>query len=70
MTTGEPSRIDVGDLTTVVIASVRQALERREAPVAGGGDPPVFRNPRIIVGVVLEPGLGSEPPPPDEQSPS
>jgi len=67
MTTGEPPRIDVGDLTNAVIASVRQALEQRQAPVASGGSPPVFTNPRIIVGIVLEPGLGSEPPPSEVQ---
>lgn len=65
MTTREPPRIDVGDLADAVIVSVRRALEQREAPDVHV--PPVFRNPRIILGIILEPGAGLEPRPAGEE---
>jgi hypothetical protein len=59
MTTREPVRIDVSELTEAVLVSVRQALQEREAPDASV--PPVFMNPRIICGIILEPGEGLTP---------
>jgi hypothetical protein len=56
MPTREPPRIDVGELAEAVIVSVRQALEEHEA--LDVRVPPVFRNPRIICGIILEPGAG------------
>jgi hypothetical protein len=44
--------VDLGRLTEVVTASVRRALEERVATPATAA---VFKNPRIIVGVVIEP---------------
>ncbi|MBK8211441.1 MAG: hypothetical protein IPK78_17305 [Rhodospirillales bacterium] len=47
-----PPRVDLAQLTEAVTASVRRALEERPA---GAQTPTVFRNPRIIVGFILEP---------------
>lgn len=47
-----PPRIDLAELTETVTASVRRALEEREVSAR---TPRVFSNPRIIVGVILEP---------------
>jgi len=40
-------RIDIGDLTEAVTTAVQRALQAQK------GD--LFRNPRIIVGFILEP---------------
>jgi len=47
-----PPKVDLGQLTEAVTASVRNALVER--PVTPN-TPPVFRNPRIIVGIIIEP---------------
>lgn len=47
-----PPGVDLGRLTEVVTASVRNALEERAATAA---TPAVFRNPRIIIGIIIEP---------------
>lgn len=47
-----PPRVDLGQLTEAVTASVRSALEDRAATAA---TPEVFRNPRIIIGIIFEP---------------
>jgi hypothetical protein len=47
-----PPKVNLGDLTEAVTASVRNALEQRAATAA---TPQVFRNPRIIIGVIVEP---------------
>jgi hypothetical protein len=47
-----PGKIDLGTLTEAVTASVRNALEQRAATAA---TPEVFRRPRIIIGVIVEP---------------
>ena len=59
----EPSAsVDLGDLTDVVTKSVRRALEEHEITAA---TPAVFRNPRIIVGFIIEPVfLNPQPLPP------
>jgi hypothetical protein len=44
--------VTLADLTRTVTESVRQALE--EVPVSAR-TPPLFRNPRIIVGLIIEP---------------
>ena len=47
-----PGKVDLGDLTEAVTASVRNALEERAATPT---TPQVFRNPRIIIGIIIEP---------------
>jgi hypothetical protein len=47
-----PRKVDLGNLTEAVTASVRNALEERAATA---GTPQVFRNPRIIIGIIIEP---------------
>jgi hypothetical protein len=47
-----PPKVDLGQLTEAVTASVRSALEER--PVTSS-TPPVFRNPRVIIGIIIEP---------------
>jgi hypothetical protein len=47
-----PPVIDLAALTEAVTASVRRALEERQTSAQ---TPPVFRSPRIIIGVVFEP---------------
>lgn len=49
-----PPRVDLADLTEAVTASVRRAIEERKLSPE---TPAVFRNPRIIVGVIVEPGV-------------
>lgn len=49
-----PPRVDLGSLTEVVTASVRQALEDRKIVDT---TPPVFRNPRILIGIIIEPPI-------------
>lgn len=48
-------KVDLSDLTEAVMAAVRRAIEERQAP----GGAPAFHNPRIIVGIILEPTFGS-----------
>jgi hypothetical protein len=47
-----PGKVDLGNLTEAVTASVRNALEERAATAS---TPQVFRNPRIIIGIIIEP---------------
>jgi hypothetical protein len=47
-----PPGVDLGNLTQAVTTSVRNALEERAATQS---TPQVFRNPRIIVGIIIEP---------------
>jgi hypothetical protein len=47
-----PAKVDLGNLTEAVTTSVRNALEARAATRS---TPPVFRNPRITVGIIIEP---------------
>jgi len=47
-----PRRIDFGDLTETITASVRAALEQRPATSA---TPDVFVRPRFIIGIIFEP---------------
>ena len=47
-----PPRVELGNLTSEVTRAVQSALEHR---AAGPNTPAVFRNPRIIIGLVLEP---------------
>ena len=47
-----PGKVDLGNLTEAVTASVRNALEERAATA---NTPQVFRNPRIIIGIIIEP---------------
>jgi hypothetical protein len=49
-----PPKIDLAELTEAVTVSVRRALEERQTSAQ---TPPVFRNPRIIIGIVYEPAL-------------
>jgi|tagenome__1003787_1003787.scaffolds.fasta_scaffold20722774_1 hypothetical protein len=49
-----PGRVDLGQLTEAVTSSVRNALEERAATA---NTPQVFRNPRIIIGIIMEPQL-------------
>jgi hypothetical protein len=44
--------VDLGKLTEAVTVSVRNALEERAATA---NTPQVFRNPRIIIGIIIEP---------------
>ncbi len=46
-----PKPIDLGDLTEVIMSSVRRALAER----VGGGEIPRLPPHRIIVGIILEP---------------
>ncbi|WP_323120840.1 hypothetical protein [Burkholderia alba] len=50
-------KVDLGQLTEAVTASVRNALEER-APTEATAR--VFRNPRIIIGIIMEPQSVSE----------
>ncbi len=45
-------RVDLGELTEAVTSSVRKALEERPPTE---NTPLVFRNPRIIIGIIVEP---------------
>lgn len=54
------AKVDLGELTEVVTQAVRNALESRPATAHL---PPVFRNPRIIVGIIIDPTTGGPPPP-------
>jgi hypothetical protein len=45
------NKIDLGDLTETVTLSVRRVLEERQV----GTGASAFRNPRIIIGIILEP---------------
>ncbi|GAC1486785.1 MAG: hypothetical protein NVS2B11_12540 [Acetobacteraceae bacterium] len=45
--------VQLGALTTEVTRAVQAALEQRSA---GGTE--VFRNPRLIIGLILEPQFG------------
>lgn len=47
-----PPRVDLAELTEAVTVSIRRALEEREV---GGRTPALFRNPRIVIGVIIEP---------------
>jgi hypothetical protein len=47
-----PPKVDLGQLTETVTASVRKALEERAVTTS---TPQVFRNPRIIIGIIMEP---------------
>ena len=47
-----PPSVDLGQLTEAVTASVRKALEQRPATEATAQ---VFKNPRIIIGIIMEP---------------
>lgn len=47
-----PPVVDLGRLTEAVTASVRNALEERAVTAA---TPAVFRNPRIVIGIIIEP---------------
>jgi hypothetical protein len=58
---GKP-KIDLADLTEAVTSSVRRVLEEREISEKTPG---VFRNPRIVIGVIFEPAdLNPQPLPP------
>jgi hypothetical protein len=46
-------RIDIGELTENVTIAVQRALEAQKAGSQG-----LFRNPRIIVGFIIEPQVG------------
>jgi hypothetical protein len=59
----ETPRIDLGDLTEVVMASVRRALEERQE--AAVDLPPGWPQPRIWIGITYGPILG--PPQPEPQ---
>jgi hypothetical protein len=48
----EPPSVSLGSLTEAVTTSVRNALEERAATP---NTPQVFRNPRIIIGIIIEP---------------
>jgi hypothetical protein len=48
----EPPSVSLGNLTEAVTTSVRNALEERAATP---NTPQVFRNPRIIIGIIIEP---------------
>jgi hypothetical protein len=50
-----PPRVDLGELTTAVTQAVRDALESRPATA---NTPLVFRNPHIIIGIIIDPTLG------------
>jgi hypothetical protein len=47
-----PPKVDLGQLTEAVTASVRNALEERATTE---NTAQVFRNPRIIIGIIIEP---------------
>jgi hypothetical protein len=47
-----PPKVDLGLLTEAVTSSVRNALEARAAT---SNTPQVFRNPRLVIGVIIEP---------------
>ena len=49
-----PGAIDLGNLTAQVTVAVRNALEQRAAT---DSTPAVFKNPRIIIGYILEPPI-------------
>ncbi len=55
MATNDPTslaKVDLGQLTEAVTTSVRKALEEKAATE---NTAQVFRNPRIIVGLIIEP---------------
>ncbi|AIS45539.1 hypothetical protein DR61_1372 [Burkholderia pseudomallei] len=47
-----PPKVDLGQLTEAVTASVRKALEEHAVTE---NTAQVFRNPRIIIGIIMEP---------------
>jgi hypothetical protein len=47
-----PRAVDLGALTETITSSVRSALEER---VTTAATPAVFRNPRIVIGIIIEP---------------
>ena len=47
-----PPKADLASLTEAITISVRSALEERAVTAA---TPAVFRNPRIIIGIIVEP---------------
>jgi len=51
------SEVNLADLTKTVTDSVRQVLEER--PVSSR-TPPLFKNPRIIIGLIIEPPVRPE----------
>ena len=64
MSDNQPAKIDLGELTEAVTEAIRKALESR--PVTEN-TPPVFRNPHIIIGVLIDPSAGGVYQPPTEQ---
>ena len=46
------AKVDLGELTEAVTVAVRNALESRPAT---DNTPPVFRNPHIIIGIIIDP---------------
>lgn len=54
------ARVDLGQLTEAVTEAVRNALESRPAT---SNTPPVFRNPHIIIGIIIDPSTGALPTP-------
>ncbi|QOK94506.1 hypothetical protein HF908_24435 (plasmid) [Ralstonia pseudosolanacearum] len=52
-----PPKVDLGLLTEVITTSVRKALEERAATET---TTQVFKNPRIIVGFIMEPATLSQ----------
>ena len=46
--------VQLGTLTSEVTRAVQAALEQHKP---GPGTPEVFRNPRIIIGLILEPQM-------------
>jgi hypothetical protein len=49
------AKVDLGELTETVTAAVRNALESRPATE---NTPLVFRNPHIIIGIIIDPSTG------------
>jgi hypothetical protein len=52
------TKVDLGELTQAVTEAVRNALEARPATA---NTPPVFRNPHIIIGIIIDPTTGGVP---------
>lgn len=46
------AKVDLGELVQAVTEAVRNALESRPATA---NTPPVFRHPRLNIGVIIEP---------------
>jgi hypothetical protein len=49
--------IELGELTQAVTSAIRSALEQR---VSSANTAKVFKNPRIIIGVILEAAGGEQ----------